>query len=61
MVWENDIRTCDIFLFIFPDDDLPPLETDTGDINSGREGSEESNFSYAEIRIEQGFGDIAGK
>ena len=46
---------------MFPNYDLPPLETNTGDINSGREGSEESNPSYEEIRKELGCGDMEGK
>ena len=43
---------------MFPDSDLPPLETETGDLNSERE---ESNPSYEEIRKELGFGDMEGK
>ena len=40
---------------------LPPLETNTGYLNSEREGSEESNPSYEEIMKELGFGDMEGK
>ena len=40
---------------MFLDSYLPPLETDTGDLNNEREGSEESNPSYEEIRKELGF------
>ena len=46
---------------MFPDSDLPPLETETGDLDSEREASEESNPSYKEIRKELGFGDMEGK
>ena len=46
---------------MFLDSSLPPLETKTGDLNSEREGSEESNPSYEEIRKELGFGDMEGK
>ena len=61
MVSEHDLSTYDNFLFIFPNDDIPPLETETAYINSEKEGSEESNPSYAEIRKELGFGDMEGK
>ena len=46
---------------MFPADELPPLETDIGDINNGREESEEINSRYENIRKELGFGDIADK
>ena len=46
---------------MFPDSDLPPLETKTRDLNNEREESEESNPSYEEIRKELGFGDMEGK
>ena len=46
---------------MFPDDYLPPLETNNGYINSGREESEEINSMYEEIRKELGFGDMADK
>ena len=46
---------------MFPDDDLPSLETENGDINSGREESEEIKSRYEEIRKELGFGDMAPK
>ena len=46
---------------MFPNSYLPPLEIKTGDINSEREESEESNPSYEEIRKELGFGDMEDK
>ena len=46
---------------MFPDSDLPPLENETIDLNSEREGSEESNPSYEKIRKELGIGDMKGK
>ena len=46
---------------MFHDSDLPPLETETGDLNCEREESEESNPSYEEIRKELGFGGMEGK
>ena len=48
-------------MFMFPDSDPPPLETKNGYLKSEREGSEESNPSYEEIRKELGFGDMEGK
>ena len=46
---------------MFPNLDIPSLETETGYLNSEREESEESNPSYEEIRKELGFGDMEGK
>ena len=61
LVSEHDLKTCWTYLFIFPNDGLPPLETDIGDINNGREESEEINSKYEEIRKELGFGDMVDK
>ena len=46
---------------MFPDSDLPPLETETRHLNNEREESDESNPSYEDIRKDLGFGDIEGK
>ena len=61
VVSKHDLSTRWIYLFMFHDDDLLPLETETGDINIGREESEEINSRYEEIRKELGFGDMENK
>ena len=61
MVLEHDLNTYWISLFKILDDDLPPLKTEIGDINNGREESEEINSRDEEIRKEIGFGDMVDK
>ena len=61
VVSEHDIRTYWIPLFIFPHDELPPLETDTGYINNGREESGEVSSFYKEIKAKLGLGDMDDK
>ena len=46
---------------MFPDDDLPLSETETRDINSGREGSGEVSSFYKEIKAKLGMGDMDDK
>ena len=61
VVSKHDIRTYWNYIFIFPDDDLPPLENETRNINSRREESEEVNSRHEEIRKEIGFKDKVEK
>ena len=46
---------------MFPNDDLPPLDTDIGDLSSGREGSGEVSSFYKEIKAKLGLGDMDEK
>ena len=46
---------------MFPNDYLPPLDTDTHDINNEREGSGEVSSFYKEIKKKLGLGDMDDK
>ena len=46
---------------MFPDFDLPPLETETGDLNIRREESGEVSSFYKEIKEKLGRGDMNEK
>ena len=61
LVSDHDIRTCLSSLFMFPNDYLPPLDTDTHDINNEREGSGEVSSFYKEIKEKLGLGDMDDK
>ena len=50
VVSEHDINTFYEYIFMFPNYDLPPLDTVTGDINSEREESGEVSSFYKEIK-----------
>ena len=43
---------------MFPDDEIPPLETKTEDLNNGREESGEVSSFYKEIKEKLGLGDM---
>ena len=43
------------------DSDLPPLETDTGDLNNETKGSGEVSSFYKEIKEKLGLGDMDEK
>ena len=59
MVSEHDLSTCWIHVFRFPNYYIPPLETETGDLNNGREESGEVSSFYKEIKDKLGQGDMA--
>ena len=46
---------------MFPNFYLPPLDNETEDINSGREGSGEVSYFYKEIKAKLGLGDMDEK
>ena len=46
---------------MFPNDCVPPLETYTRDLNSGREESGEVSSFYKEIKGKTGLGDMDDK
>ena len=46
---------------MFPDSYLPPLETNTGDLNSEKGGSGEVSSFYKEIKAKLGLGDMDDK
>ena len=46
---------------MFPNDDIPPLDIEIGDINSEREGSGEVSSFYKEIKAKLGLGDMDDK
>ena len=51
----------DIYIYIFSDSDLPPLETETGDLNSEKEGSGEVSSFYKKIKEKIELGDMDDK
>ena len=46
---------------MFPDSELPPLETETRDLNSGREESGEFSYFYKEIKEKLGLKEMDEK
>ena len=46
---------------MFPNDDIPPLETETGDLNIRREESGEVSSFYKEIKAKLGLRDMDDK
>ena len=46
---------------MFPDSKIPPLETDTGYLNSEKGGSGEVSSFYKEIKAKLGLGDMDDK
>ena len=58
MVSEHGISTYGIFIFMFTNDNFPPLVNKIEDIESGREEGEEVNSEFERIREKLGFKDM---
>ena len=54
MVSKNGLVTCEIFLFMFIDDYIPPLDIEIEDIISREEEGEEVNSSLVVIKAKLG-------